>query len=91
MIRTFVKKYISIIFILATFIGVFHNHNSLQQHNDCQICVIQSSIANADTPSETFYLTKLELFADAIESNLPQFFLKYHSSQLHARAPPILL
>ena len=91
MLKVFVKKYISIIFLLSTFLGVFHHHDDILQHNDCQICVIQSSIADVDTPSDTVYFTKLELFSESTKGNLPKLSLIKHYSQLNARAPPLFL
>jgi len=88
MINRFFKKYLSIIFIIATFIGVFHHHSDLKQHNDCKICTIQSSIANADTPVDVVYITNLDLFYDSIVSPLQNLHVKKISYQLQARAPP---
>jgi hypothetical protein len=83
------NKFISIIFILATFIGVFHHHDDMKSHNDCQICTIQSSIADADTPSQTLYLSKIELFSDSTISKFPTLHEYKQYIPLRARAPPI--
>ena len=91
MFKLFVKKYLSIIFLVATFMGVFHHHDDFQQHSDCQMCIIQASIANADTPSDVLYISKLELLSEVTKGNLPQFFLKEHNAPLRARSPPIFL
>ena len=91
MFQEFVKKYIGLIFIISTFFAVFHHHNDVKQHTECQICVIQSSLAEADTPSDTIYFTKLELFSEATKSDLPQFTFAKCNAPLRARAPPILL
>ena len=81
-------KYFSIIFIIATLMGVFHHHNDLQIHNDCQICTIQSSIANADTPSKTAYFTKLNILHDNLTLKLITSDSNTLTYPLHARAPP---
>ena len=88
MINRFFKKYLSIIFIIATFIGVFHHHNDLKQHNDCKICTIQSSIANADTPVDVIYVINLDLFCESIAIALQNLHVRQISDQLRARSPP---
>lgn len=68
--------------------GVFHQHHDLKLHNDCQICTIQSNIANADTPVDVIYLRKIDIYSEATVTGLS----KLHSSKIHlsrnARAPP---
>jgi len=86
--RKFVSKYISIVFIIATFMGVFHHHNDLASHNDCQVCTVQNSVANADTPTEVSYLTKIDIYSLAITPQLPVFHQKNSLTTLKARAPP---
>jgi len=85
------KEYISLIFIVATFIGVFHHHNDLKQHNDCQICTIQSSIADADTPVEAIYFTRLDIKPDDIVKTSKSIYSKTLTNPLKARAPPSLV
>jgi len=84
----FLHKYFSIIFIIATLMGVFHHHNDLKIHNDCQICTIQSSIADADTPSQTPYFTQLDILHDILVPKLICLHSKTLTNPLHARAPP---
>ena len=86
----FFKNYFSIIFVVATLMGVFHHHDNLKPHNDCQICTIQSSIADADTPIETLYLTILEQSSEATLSSLFSLTQKESYSTLQARAPPFI-
>ena len=88
MIYKFLRKYISIIFIVATFMGVFHHHNDLKSHNDCPICTLQSSIADADTPTQTPYFTKLNILHDDLILKLISLHSKGITNPLHARAPP---
>jgi len=88
MINRFFKKYLSIIFIIATFMGVFHHHNDLKQHNDCKICTVQSSLAHADTPVEAHYLTSLELINESVVTALISLHVTKIDNQLKARAPP---
>ncbi|WP_457748472.1 hypothetical protein [Sulfurimonas sp.] len=88
MIYRFFRKHLSIIFILATFMGVFHHHNDLKQHNDCKICTVQSSLAHADTPVAVQYFTKLELFNESIVAPLLSLHVKQTYNPLQARAPP---
>ena len=88
MIRRFFRKYLSIVFILATFLGVLHHHNDLKQHSDCKICTLQSSIAHADTPVDVVYLTKLDIYAESILIKLTNLHSKELTNLLYARAPP---
>lgn len=88
MINRFFRKYLSIIFIVATFMGVFHHHNDFKQHNDCKICTVQSSIANADTPVTPCYITKLELVHESVVGSLASLHVSKVYNALHARAPP---
>ncbi|PHQ56480.1 MAG: hypothetical protein COA30_01915 [Sulfurimonas sp.] len=70
--------------------GVFHHHDNLKPHNDCQICTIQSSIADADTPVEKFYLSTLEQNSEATLTPLFSLIQKELDSTLQARAPPFI-
>lgn len=82
------NKFFSIIFVIATFMGVFHHHDDFKPHNDCQICTIQSSIADADTPSETLYLSQIEIFSQIAISKFPTLHEHKQFIPLRARAPP---
>ena len=87
MINRFFSKYLSIIFILATFMGVFHHHSDLKQHNDCKICTVQSSLAHADTPVDAHYLTYIEIFTESILTPLASLHVKQVYNFIQARAP----
>jgi len=86
----FLNKYFSIIFVIATFIGVLHHHNDLKQHNNCQICNIQSNIANADTPVVAIYFTKLSFVSEAILAQLQTLISPTIQDNYNSRAPPKL-
>ncbi|MEN4053698.1 MULTISPECIES: hypothetical protein [Sulfurimonas] len=88
MISRFLRKYLSIVFVLATLMGTMHHHNDLKQHSDCQICTIQSSIAHADTPVDVVYLTQLDIYRESIVTQLTTLHDKQSENPLHARAPP---
>jgi len=90
MITRFFKKYLSIVFILATFVGVFHHHDDLKQHNDCQICTLQASIANADTPVDVVYITQLHMPSKSIIVKLTNLHTQQDYTDLNARAPPFI-
>ncbi|WP_457743715.1 hypothetical protein [Sulfurimonas sp.] len=75
--------------MFATLLGVMHHHNDLKQHNDCKICTIQASIANADTPVDVVYLTQLDVFHEAIFTQLFHSRDEVLLSTIHARAPPL--
>lgn len=83
-------RFFTIVFMLATFVSVFHHHDDLKVHNDCQICTIQSNIANADTPSENVYLSEIELFSQSVISKLPNQHECQICIPLRARAPPFI-
>jgi hypothetical protein len=88
MITRFFRKYLSIVFILATFMGVFHHHDDLKQHNNCQICTLQASIANADTPVATVYLSKIDTYSESILTKLVSLHSVQTQQNFHIRAPP---
>ena len=73
---------------MATFMGVFHHHNDLKQHNDCKICTLQSSIANADTPVDVVYVSNIEIFAESIVTPLVNLHVRKIYNQFKVRAPP---
>jgi len=91
MLRNLFKRYFSTIFIVATLMGVFHTHHDLKPHNDCQICTIQSSISDADTPTDSHYLTALSLIPEQISTKLPILHITKLNSTKQARAPPKLV
>ena len=82
------KKYFSIIFILAIFMGVFRHHHDLKQHNDCQICTIQANVTNGDLPTDVVYFTSLKVFHEAITTKFANIHDNQLQYQLNARAPP---
>ncbi len=82
------KNILSIVVLVATFIGASHHHNDLKSHSDCQICTISASVTNIDTPSDVVYLTSLTIFHEAILSQLPRFTSKHIDSLNNSRAPP---
>ncbi len=83
-------KLFSTIFVISMFFSVFHSHNDLKSHNDCQICTVQSNISNADTPSENVYLSNIELFSQGTISKLPNQHESQKFISLRARAPPLI-
>jgi len=84
-----VAKYISIIFIIATFMGTLHYHNDIQEHNDCQICTIQNDLTNVDTPSDVEYVQSDLIQNKAILTSLKNFQQQKNTFTFSARAPPL--
>jgi len=86
----FLRKYLSIIFLVATLFGEMHHHNDLKQHNDCKICIIHASMAHVDTPVDVLYVTQLDIFHEAIVKQLTNLHSLKLTNPLNARAPPHL-
>jgi len=82
-------KYISIIFVISTFMSSFHHHNDLQEHNNCQICIVQSNIADIDTPTDVTYLTLFSTPSEATLVNLQNLQTQKQHLTSTARAPPL--
>ncbi len=85
-----IKKYFSIVFLLAIFATSFHSHDNISSHENCQICTIISSINDADIPPEVCYFTHLSLQHEAILTCEASFHLSNINTTLHSRAPPHL-
>lgn len=85
------KRYFYIAFIVATFLGTFHQHNDFLQHSDCQVCSIESNIADGDTPVQTIYFTKLDIPLEAILLEPSNLHPNQQANLLNARAPPKLV
>ncbi len=88
MIKRWLSKYFATVFVLATLMGVFHHHSDLQTHEDCQICVIASSIADGDTPTPKVYITTVKKVSYTLETNYLLFYSDAPYNSLNARAPP---
>ena len=88
MIKIWLRKYFSVVLLLASLLGGMHHHNDLKQHNDCQICTIQSSLSHADTPVDTLYIQEITLQAETPASELTNLVANAAHITLKARAPP---
>jgi len=88
MIKVWLKKYFAIVFMLATLLGSMHHHNDLKQHNNCQICTLQSSLSHADTPVDTLYLSDIRIVSEAIIADLSHLIANPTQILLRSRAPP---
>lgn len=86
--KNFVSKYVGIVLLLATMMGAFHHHNDAKQHNDCQICTIQSTVFDADTPQRSIYLSEIENYNEAIVTKLFSLHTIQFNSNINSRAPP---
>ncbi len=87
----FVRKYFSIVLLLASFMESFHHHHDGLQHSDCQICSIAASIADADTPVEVHYLSELFLQSEATLAPLQNSIVASVQDHYKSRAPPHIL
>jgi len=90
MLKKIVKKYFSILFIVATILASMHHHNDLQTHSDCKVCMLQSNLFNSDTPEDVSYLTLFAFHSEAVVSLFPLYSVTLLST-LHARAPPLIV
>ena len=82
-------KYISIIFVIATFMGSFHHHDDLQEHSNCQICIVSHNVADIDTPTDVSYLTLFSNPSEATLSSLESLQTQHNQLFFSARAPPL--
>ena len=86
--KKLLSKYISIVFIFATLLGVFHHHNDLKQHNDCKICIVQHNIIDIDTPVDVCYVTLFATVSEATIVTLEKLQTQKKHFTFSARAPP---
>jgi hypothetical protein len=88
---SFIQRYFSIVFIVATILVSFHHHDDLRVHNDCQVCTISSSIIDADTPIKVSYLSKIEVLSESIVLRLSNLCSRLLQNHINSRAPPKIL
>jgi len=82
-------NYISIIFVIATFVSsLHHHHGDIQEHNDCQICTVQHNITDIDTPTNVSYLILFSISSEATLNSLKELFVQANNFTFSARAPP---
>ena len=86
--RNFLSKYVGIVLFVATMMGSFHHHHDGKQHNDCQVCTVQSTIFDADTPQESVYLSQIKHFNEGIVTPLFSLHINQLISNVNSRAPP---
>jgi len=83
-----IVKFINIIFVLATFLSALHHHNDLQEHNDCQVCIISYNITDIDTPVDVYYITLFSTISEATIATLEKLQTQKKHFTFGARAPP---
>jgi len=86
--KKLLRKYISIIFIFATLLGIFHNHNDLKEHNDCKVCTVQHNMTDIDTPVDVCYITLFSTISEATIVALTKLQTQKKHFTFGARAPP---
>ncbi|WP_428737703.1 hypothetical protein [Sulfurimonas sp.] len=86
--RNYLSKYVGIILFLATLMGSFHHHDDGRQHEDCQVCTLQSTMLDSDVPQTSTFLTYLENFSEAIVTPLFSVYKVEYISNVNSRAPP---
>ena len=88
MIKTFFKRYLGIIFIVATLMGGFHHHNDLKQHNNCPICIINANLFSGDETPKATYLQDIEFISEATIKPLKTLHDIKLIKSLKASSPP---
>ncbi len=88
MIKRWLSKYFVTVFVLATLMGVFHQHCDLQTHENCQVCLVTSNIADGDTPIQRVYLRELSKLFYALEVNFTILYASEVYNPINSRAPP---
>ena len=88
MIKFWLRRYFTVVFLLGTLLGVLHHHDDLKQHNDCKICLVKSNLSHADTPVDVVFLTDIDLVSEGTVGTLFDLVTTAKPTSLHARAPP---
>ena len=88
MMTRWLRKYFAVVFMLASLLGGMHHHNDLKQHSDCKICIVQSTMLDADTPTPTYCMDELVLFAQTPATLFATLISYTRRTTLTARAPP---
>jgi len=86
--RRWIRKYFAILFAFSIFLGAAHHHNDLKQHNECQICQINSNLSVGDTPSETTTAYLLETKKETPKTTFTSQITKQLPNHYQTRAPP---
>jgi hypothetical protein len=81
-------RFFSIVFVVATLLGVLHHHNDLKSHSDCQICTVQVNLSNGDTPNNTISIPIIRKISSATICELSNLHTNNKFSILRTRAPP---
>lgn len=72
--------------LIGTFLSSFHVHDNHHDHEDCQVCVLQHNIVDADLPV-IYSVEKVALFFEE-----PAYATSLLTNTLckdsHSRAPP---
>ena len=86
--KVWLRKYFTVIYLLATLLGVLHHHNDFKQHNDCKICLVKSNLAHADTPDDTAFLPPVDFISEPALGRHFVIVITARPTSLLARAPP---
>ena len=86
--KFWLRRYFSILYLLATLLGVLHHHDDLKQHSDCKICLVKSTLSHADTPDTTPVLAPVDLLSAPVPDTLSVAVIARIPASLQARAPP---
>ncbi len=86
--KLWLRKYFSILYLLATLLGVLHHHDDLKQHNDCKICLVKSNLTHADTPDDAVFLPPVNFISEPTSGKLSVIVITAKPTSLQARAPP---
>ena len=46
--RAGLRKFLSLLLLVGTLLGIFHHHNDLKPHPNCSVCVLKHNLAHGD-------------------------------------------
>ncbi len=83
------SQYLTIVFVIATFMGSLHHHNDFKIHTDCQVCTLQHNVTDIDTPSDVNYVALFSIKSESTLLPLTDLQTQQTCTTFSARAPPI--
>lgn len=84
----FIKKFLAVLFLTATFLGAVHHHEDTGIHHDCPIHILNAALVSPDLPRESI-LDEIKtvyqiVLLSALEHSAKTVYFSYFG-----RAPPL--